>query len=503
MWSRQLLINEMAASLWEVLSQRRGKAPRGAKQAAADLAQLYEQLNDTSLDDLATRIQRSAADADPAMVADTFVLLAIDSDIQHDELADIAYAAQVEIPIFAIDIERGAGGESALVWDGRAEVRNPVPVRNPASSGKRAIGPRLLLLEDEPILQAGTTRMLNKLFPGTPVIVDDNVEAAIADIKHHEITLIVSDVDVIGEQSGLDLFEWVKRNRPELVDRYVFFTGNTAAEAAHYRYLPKGGATRDDLKAAIMSPAPGRSSAPVHKAPPVNKVPSTASLAAVVRDALPKIEDTTGHDGRPNGRVGSERIGRKYFVSAVWAVSSRDPRMAGVTYEEFKRRLVDANRAGEIKLARADLVSAFDPTAVAGSEIVDRGATFHFVVSDVPEAHDASAGDMADPQSVAAVVKGVLSKIEDTTGPSGKPNARFGGKVFISAIWELASRDPRLASMSYSDFKKSLLAANRKGLLELRRADLVAAMDPDAVRASETMDRGAVFHFVYDPASPF
>jgi hypothetical protein len=37
-------------------------------------------------------------------------------------------------------------------------------------------------------------------------------------------------------------------------------------------------------------------------------------------------------------------------------------------------------------------------------------------------------------------------------------------------------------------------------LVVLARADLVAAMDPAAVAASETVTDGATFHFVVDPA---
>ncbi|HEY6175218.1 MAG TPA: hypothetical protein VIX73_12260, partial [Kofleriaceae bacterium] len=78
------------------------------------------------------------------------------------------------------------------------------------------------------------------------------------------------------------------------------------------------------------------------------------------------------------GRFGD----RKVFVSAVWDVLHRDPRWADLALAEFKTRLVAAHRAGELALARADLVAAMDPGLVAASEIAADGASFHFIVKE-------------------------------------------------------------------------------------------------------------------------
>src|SRR5262249_23068642 len=75
--------------------------------------------------------------------------------------------------------------------------------------------------------------------------------------------------------------------------------------------------------------------------------------------------------------------------------------------------------------------------------------------------------------------------------------ARFGDrKVFVSSLWEQLRRDPRWAALSLDDLKARLVAAHRAGRLVLARADLVAAMDPELVAASETTADGASFHFV-------
>jgi hypothetical protein len=79
-----------------------------------------------------------------------------------------------------------------------------------------------------------------------------------------------------------------------------------------------------------------------------------------------------------DGRFGD----RKVFVSAVWHELRRNPRWPAVTLDELKVRLVAAHRAGELTLARADLVAAMDPELVAASEITTDGASFHFIVKE-------------------------------------------------------------------------------------------------------------------------
>lgn len=71
---------------------------------------------------------------------------------------------------------------------------------------------------------------------------------------------------------------------------------------------------------------------------------------------------------------------RKVFISAVWDELRRSGRWSALSIPEFKRRLLEAQRAGEVELARADLVAAMDPRLVADSETLAEGASFHFIV---------------------------------------------------------------------------------------------------------------------------
>ncbi len=99
---------------------------------------------------------------------------------------------------------------------------------------------------------------------------------------------------------------------------------------------------------------------------------------------------------RAAGVVVDGRFGdRKVFVSAVWRALARDPRWAALSLDEFKTRLVAAHRAGELLLARADLVAAMDPALVAASEIAVDGASFHFLIDDVADAGEVHAKERA------------------------------------------------------------------------------------------------------------
>lgn len=78
---------------------------------------------------------------------------------------------------------------------------------------------------------------------------------------------------------------------------------------------------------------------------------------------------------------------------------------------------------------------------------------------------------------------------------------RFGpDKVFLSALAAAVQAHPeRPPALTGELFRHWLLAANRRGLVTLARADLVGAMDAERVAASELVSDGAAFHFVLDP----
>lgn len=70
---------------------------------------------------------------------------------------------------------------------------------------------------------------------------------------------------------------------------------------------------------------------------------------------------------------------------------------------------------------------------------------------------------------------------------------RFGdNKVFIAHVWDALGG----SGLSLDNFKRRLIDAHRANLLVLSRADLVEAMDPNDVAASEARYLNATFHFI-------
>jgi hypothetical protein len=77
------------------------------------------------------------------------------------------------------------------------------------------------------------------------------------------------------------------------------------------------------------------------------------------------------------------------------------------------------------------------------------------------------------------------------------PTGWFGeNKVFIAHVWRRLREDPAFREMDLATFKQRLTEANHARRLDLSRADLVEAMDPEDVRASEAHCLGATFHFI-------
>jgi hypothetical protein len=98
--------------------------------------------------------------------------------------------------------------------------------------------------------------------------------------------------------------------------------------------------------------------------------------------AAPSFADDVRHVARTatDGLFGE----RKVFIAAAWHQLRSRPGYAMLTLDEFKTRLVRAHRAGELVLARADLVAAMNPDLVTASETAADGATFHFVLRETP-----------------------------------------------------------------------------------------------------------------------
>lgn len=209
-------------------------------------------------------------------------------------------------------------------------------------------------------------------------------------------------------------------------------------------------------------------------------------------DFIRTVNQVAGKIG-PEGRFGD----RKVFISEVWDIVSEDPRFSRMGVDAFKQRLFENRK--RIQLARADLVSAMDPDLVDASELKVAGATYHFVVdprfadpAKPPAAPAPTRAPAAAPAALLAAVHAAIPRI----GPEG----RYGpSKVFVSEVWKAIEHDPSVRGISFDQFKRWLIAANRDGDVSLARADVVGAMNRKQVEESEIQHMGATFHFVIDP----
>ena len=84
----------------------------------------------------------------------------------------------------------------------------------------------VLILEDEPHLQRLQEKLLARL--AVDVVQCSTVAAARTVVASQSISVVVSDVKLPGE-SGLEFYHWVRREYPELAERFLFVTGDVGA----------------------------------------------------------------------------------------------------------------------------------------------------------------------------------------------------------------------------------------------------------------------------------
>ncbi|MEZ4398500.1 MAG: hypothetical protein R3B06_00670 [Kofleriaceae bacterium] len=81
------------------------------------------------------------------------------------------------------------------------------------------------------------------------------------------------------------------------------------------------------------------------------------------------------------GRASAGPLGpRKVFIADVW----RDAAFADLPLAAFKAQLLEAHRAGAVRLARADLVAAVEPALVHQSALPHLEATYHVIEKGQP-----------------------------------------------------------------------------------------------------------------------
>jgi len=91
--------------------------------------------------------------------------------------------------------------------------------------------------------------------------------------------------------------------------------------------------------------------------PSVEAEPEVRTFARDVLEALGDVSET--------GRSGSDKV----FISEAFEVFKNRNPQSRMKLEQFKQKLVEANQAGELSLARADFVEGMNPDLVRESEV--------------------------------------------------------------------------------------------------------------------------------------
>jgi signal transduction histidine kinase/CheY-like chemotaxis protein len=138
-------------------------------------------------------------------------------------------------------VEEHGGEIVAGNWERGARIAMTLPVGDPGAlkpaeqpvpepSGPPAAGPdpkpglRALVVDDEESLVRLQVSFLAKL--GINATGVDSGEEGIVYLQEREVDLIISDVRMPGAVDGVQFYQWVHTNRPQMVRRFVFASGD-------------------------------------------------------------------------------------------------------------------------------------------------------------------------------------------------------------------------------------------------------------------------------------
>jgi CheY-like chemotaxis protein len=86
----------------------------------------------------------------------------------------------------------------------------------------------VLLIEDEPAVMSYVRAVLER--SGYEVVCSESGADGLRMLESGDFLGVVSDMRTPGGVNGADVHAWISRNRPELVSRLVFITGDIANE---------------------------------------------------------------------------------------------------------------------------------------------------------------------------------------------------------------------------------------------------------------------------------
>src|SRR3954471_13881404 len=86
----------------------------------------------------------------------------------------------------------------------------------------------VLLIEDEPAVMSYVRAVLER--SGYTVVCSDSGVDGLKQLESGEFMGVVSDMRTPGGVDGADVYAWISANRPALVSRLVFITGDVASD---------------------------------------------------------------------------------------------------------------------------------------------------------------------------------------------------------------------------------------------------------------------------------
>ena len=92
------------------------------------------------------------------------------------------------------------------------------------TTGKKR--PPILLIEDEPSVSAFVRAALERR--GYTVVQAKTGADGIRELSSGDYVGVISDIRMPGELNGADVHHWIQHNRPELCQRIILISGDTA-----------------------------------------------------------------------------------------------------------------------------------------------------------------------------------------------------------------------------------------------------------------------------------
>ena len=84
----------------------------------------------------------------------------------------------------------------------------------------------ILVIEDEPSVSAFVKAALERR--GYTVVEASSGAAGLAKLQSASFTGVITDIRMPGSINGADVHDWIRKNRPELANRIILISGDTA-----------------------------------------------------------------------------------------------------------------------------------------------------------------------------------------------------------------------------------------------------------------------------------